>query len=402
MNSQGCVHCGLCISSCPTYLVTGLETESPRGRIWLLDQHAAGTALGSQAIQHLDDCLDCRACEEVCPAHVPVGHLVNQFRQNTQYLPSHSLSKSLRHFLGSRSGRRQFRQLVAWSRYRVVQRTMSWFPNWIPPYTMELAAGLPGAKAYQSPKELSKNVHGPSVMLFTGCVMEAVYEATNHRAIDLLTLAGAQVVVPSAQKCCGALLAHSGELGGIRQWVVNNIEVFEHSQATTVAVTSGGCGAFLKEYPSMFSPADPYFVRAQRFSEAVHDISEVLLEMGLPSKPKNGQRISMHDACHLAHGQNIRQAPRKLLQDAGYELVEMPDADRCCGAGGTYNLTHVAMARTLQAYKVADVPSEVNAVALGNPGCQLQIAAGMKKHGRNIPVEHTVDLLWRAYWGETT
>ncbi len=399
MINESCVHCGLCLSSCPTYLVTGVETESPRGRVWLLAQYSSGINIGETGLNHLDDCLDCRACEEACPAHIPVGHMVNQFRIASQTGMALSVVKPLRYFLSTRRGRLRFKRLLNWSRYRLVQRAMSWFPEWIPPDALSLASGLPEKTGEVARPAMVPVKDGRNVMLFRGCVMEAVYGETNQKAYDLLQIAGARVVNPESQTCCGALLYHSGDTQALRDLVLENLTAFDESASGDVAVTSGGCSAFMKEYGDLFSPEDPIYARVVRFAAAVKDISDVLVQLGLPSLPVNGRRISMHDACHLAHAQGIRQSPRKLLQGAGYALVEMPDADRCCGAAGTYNLTHPEMARTLQAYKVSDIPQDIDAVALGNPGCQLQIAAGLNRQGREVPVRHTVDLLWEAYQG---
>ena len=399
MIDESCVHCGLCLSSCPTYLVTGVETESPRGRVWLLSQYSSGVDIGHTGLKHLDDCLDCRACEEACPAHIPVGHMVNQFRIASSTGVARSMVKPLRYFFATRRGRRRFKRLLNWSRYRVVKRTMSWFPGWIPPDALALASGLPPQTAATARPVMDPVKEGRVVMLFKGCVMDTVYGKTNQRAHDLLHIAGARVVNPELQTCCGALLYHSGDTEILRDLVLENLAAFEESGSQDVAVTAGGCSAFMKEYRHLFSPEDPVYDRVARFAEAVKDVSDVLVQLGLPLLPSNGQRISMHDACHLAHAQGIRQSPRTLLRGAGYELVEMPDSDRCCGAAGTYNLTHPEMSRTLLAYKISDIPQDIDAVALGNPGCQLQIAAGLNKQGRRVPVQHTVDLLWDAYQG---
>lgn len=408
-DSAHCVHCGLCVPTCPTFVVTGLESESPRGRVWLLEQLAAGTApADADAVRYIDDCLDCRACEEVCPAHVPVGHYVERFRaEHPEWLSrgERDTARWVDRLLGSETGLRAFGAAARLVRTPaggwLVRQAARMVPG-LPAGALDLAAGLPdmpgrGLSRDRIRDRSSGAADGPVVMQFLGCVMDSVFAETNVRTHDVLRAAGFRVVAPEAQRCCGALSVHAGDPAPARAWARANIEAFEASGAEAVAVNAAGCGAALKEYPELLREDGPAWVaRAERFAQAVRDVSELLAAGSFPALPPRAETVTMHDACHLAHAQGIRRPPRALLERAGYRLVEMPDADRCCGSAGVYNLTHPEMARALLALKVADIPGEADVVATGNPGCQLQIQAGLRTAGRNVPVRHTVDLLWQA------
>lgn len=409
-DTSQCVHCGLCLTSCPTYQQTGIEGESPRGRIFLLDQIAAHPGLlDEQIYRHLDDCLDCRACEEVCPAHVPTGHLVDEFRASAISQPYRQnrdpIERPLTVFLGNKRGLRWFQRLARWSRSPLVDGVMRRTPKkWMPAEALSLKKGLPRTIGKQLSRDRLPDRLTPAnpenatrVMLFTGCIMDSVYADTNVHSADLLVWSGLEVMVPRSQKCCGALNLHAGDKGTALAWARENIKAFEESGASQVVVNAAGCGALLKEYGDLFESDSQWEPRARAFAHAVQDISETLTAFPLPNVPSHGRTVTMHDACHLAHGQGIRSQPRELLQRAGYTLVEMVDPDRCCGSAGIYNLTHPEMAGQLKVRKVSDIPTAVETVSMGNPGCMLQIASGVEESGRPVEVSHTVDLLWQAY-----
>lgn len=398
-DTSACVHCGLCLNVCPTYQETGIESESPRGRVYLLQAIARDPALlTAESLRHIDDCLDCRACEEACPAHVPVGHMVESFRRDRE---GPRLAVPIRRFLTGPSGLRWFQRLARGSRVRPVRSALAWAPRWIPQAALDLGAGLPA----RLPAGLGRDRLGrrfaargeDGVMLFLGCVMDSVYAAVNEQTAALLVLAGSTVVVPLDQRCCGALSAHSGDVAGARRLARINIEAFEASGAQWVVVNAAGCGAELREYPDLFAPSDPWRGRAEALADRVIDIHVCLDRHPLPVRPPNGRRVTVHDACHLAHAQGVREPVRAVLRRAGFEVVEMAAADRCCGSAGVYNLTHPEMSARLQTLKVRDIPSRVEAVATGNPGCLLQIQAGVRKVGRDVRVLHTVELLYEVY-----
>lgn len=230
--------------------------------------------------------------------------------------------------------------------------------------------------------------------------MDAVYASTNERTAELLEDAGALVSVPRSQRCCGALGFHGGDEAQAKRLAIANMEAF--SDTKTVVVNAAGCGAFLKEYESLFEGDLTWRARARDLASRVQDVHEYLSDHPLPpleARTSNASVVTIHDACHLVHAQGVRQPLRDLLQRAGYEVVEMMESDRCCGSAGTYNLSHPEMAERLKRRKVADVPLEASGVATSNPGCMLQIQAGLREAGRDLVVAHTVDWLWEAYHG---
>jgi len=408
VDTEACVHCGLCLPSCPTYLVTGDESESPRGRVLLLDQLwaaiAAGGAVDSGAAQAVDDCLDCRACEEVCPGHVPVGHAVEAFRSWAMRSRRTAMPASARlaqRWFGSEAGLRRFQGWVRWADRPVARslvRVSAHRLTGLAGTAARLAEGLPGPASMGLGRDgVRGGGDGPRVALFYGCVMDTVYHATASHTADLLRLAGYQVVPVASQTCCGALLAHAGDWVAARQWAETNVKAFGGVGVEWVAVTAAGCGAALKEYGQLMAAAEiPLAQAAAKFQASVRDVAELLTPDRLPALPRRGQSVTVHDACHLAHAQGIRQEVRDVLTQAGYPLVEMLDADLCCGSAGLYNFTHPAMASELQRRKVDSIPPAADVVATSNPGCLLQIQAGLRHAGRSTPVAHWVDLVWQA------
>ncbi len=413
MDTGQCVHCGLCLSSCPTYVTTGLESESPRGRVFLLERiYEDPSLLNRHAAKALDDCLDCRACEAACPAHVPTGHLIEAWRAQTaksefpELQPEsfgifRKVSRPLQWFFGSPRGLKWFQRLVRLSK----KTTMgSWVTRikWMPARVEGMALGLPNT----IPKRLSRfyrpkggSEFPQQVMLFVGCVMDTVYADTNRHTVDLLSLGQVQTVIPKNQRCCGALHIHGGQPEVARQWARENIDAFESSGASRIIVTAAGCSAMLKEYRDLFDLDDPFRERAERFQNAVIDVTALLPDLPLPDieKPKQQVMVSVHDPCHLAHAQGIKPEIRQILDKTGYSICEMADSDRCCGAAGIYNLTHPEMAQELLARKVSTVPQQAQWVAAANPGCLLHIQSGLKEQSRTPRAIHPVDLVWMAY-----
>ncbi len=402
MDTSQCVHCGLCLSACPTYAVTGLEVESPRGRLVLLNEWRQPEALHDPATaQWLDDCLDCRACESVCPAHVPTGHLVEQWRaQDRPTIPRNlTLMRGLGFFVGSTSGLRWFQRLSRWSRRpwgtRVARSVLARLPRTVG----DLSHGLPQLSLQLSRETIGSDAPKPhsTVMFFVGCVMDAIYSESNRRTAELLRLAGYAVVTPSEQRCCGALHLHSGESQPVRIWAQENIRRFEESGADKVVVNAAGCGTTLKEYAALFAGEPQWEERARRFEDSVVDVTVLLAESMLPRVSPTGRVVTVHDACHHAHAQKIFREPRQLLARAGYTIHEMANSTQCCGSAGVYNLTHPDMSEALVAEKLASIPDGVTNVAAANPGCLLQIQAAARRSRRNVDVQHPVDLVWQAY-----
>ncbi len=378
-----------------------MESASPRGRVVLLEAIARGEKPSKEGLRQLDECLDCRACEAVCPAHVPVGHRVDDFRRaHRNWISPSKGAKRVSRWLASPMGLRGFHWAVRQSQRPVLARLASrGLPLSLRRLSQGLPPNIPGPMSRITPRRQPSPGESP-VGLFLGCVMDAVYAPTNAHTAELLEDTGALLSVPRSQRCCGALGFHSGDEAQAKRLAIANMEAF--SEAETVVVNAAGCGAFLKEYESLFEGDLTWRARARDLASRVQDVHEYLSGHPLPpleARPLKTSVVTIHDACHLAHAQGVRQPLRDLLQRAGYQVVEMMESDRCCGSAGTYNLSHPAMAERLKQRKVADVPAEVRGVATSNPGCMLQIQAGLKEAGRDLRVAHTVDWLWEAYHG---
>ncbi|WP_251554642.1 (Fe-S)-binding protein [Neobacillus muris] len=410
-----CVHCGLCLEACPTYEQLGQEQHSPRGRVHLIKSVAEGKLKVNEAFADpVFQCLDCRACTTACPANVDVGGLIEEARgQVRQALPLTGWKALTSKFfletlfphhkrLEAAGGLLKFYQKIGLQ--KVVRKTG--LIHMMPEHLVEMEAIMPKIKS--SVRKKYKNVNiikakgntQHQVAMLTGCIMDVMFSDVNEATINVLTRNGNDVLIPKKQTCCGALHVHAGDREMGRKLAKQNIEAFERTDK--VIVNAAGCGCMLKEYPELFHEEPEWYVRAQEFSAKVEDISKYLHDTGYEiPKAELKTRITYHDACHLAHGQGIRDEPRDLLLHIpGVEMVHMANADRCCGSAGIYNLTHPEMASAVLESKMANVPEDVEMISMGNPGCMLQMAAGVQKYGRNQRVVHTVQLLDWAYQKE--
>jgi glycolate oxidase iron-sulfur subunit len=275
--------------------------------------------------------------------------------------------------------------------------------NIMPKHLVEMESIMPEVKTsvrkkYESHTLIkAKGETKQEVALLTGCVMDVMFSDINEATINVLTRNGNDVSIPKNQTCCGALHVHAGDREMGRKLAKQNIEAFE--DANKVIVNAAGCGCMMKEYAELFREEPEWKARAEDFERKVEDISKYLHDTGF-EKPKTEMktRVTYHDACHLAHGQGVRQQPRELLMDIpGVELVAMPNSDRCCGSAGIYNLTNPEMADAVLKSKMENVPEVVDMISMGNPGCMLQMALGVQKYGRNQKIVHTVQLLDWAY-----
>ncbi|HEV8537119.1 MAG TPA: heterodisulfide reductase-related iron-sulfur binding cluster [Candidatus Limnocylindria bacterium] len=400
---ERCIHCGLCLEACPTYRITRLETESPRGRLHLMSAIADGRVdlrRSDAAIVHLDRCLACRACEAVCPSGVPYGHLIEEARAAVAW--SRGMSPAARPLLWIVS-RPAFLRVVA-ALFSLYERTglrriarrflparLRRFDDLAPP----LARPQYQPVAVDSPRS--------SVALLLGCVMRVSYGDVHTATARVLARLGVAVVESPGQTCCGALHAHAGETREAVRLAKRNIAAFERSAAEVVLVNAAGCGAHLKSYVHLLDDDPAWRERAVAFAARVRDVSEHLAGIsGDASLGELAMRVTYQDPCHLAHAQGIRAEPRALLRRVeGLDLVEMTDADVCCGSAGYYNLAQPEYAdRLLEAKTDAILATNPDAVVTANPGCMLQIAAGLRARGRgDIPVLHVVEVLDRARRG---
>ncbi len=398
-----CIHCGLCLAACPTYLETGDENNSPRGRIYLMRAvHEGRLPLKSAPVRHLDLCLGCRACEAVCPSGVQYGHLLEQTRDHIEGHFQRSFFQTfLRRVLIEKVFPYPRRLRLALLPARAI-RALG-VDNLLPRFGREALALLPARNAPAAQLPAVTPIAGNSrgrVGFLSGCVMSAMFEGTNAASVRLLTRAGYEVVVPRGQGCCGALFAHSGNLEAARQCARQNIATFEHDPLTWIVVNAAGCGSTMKEYGELLRDDPAWAERARRFAGKVKDLTEFLAAdapafLFNASVRKCDAKVTYHDACHLAHAQRISQPPRALVMAiAGRHYVELVEADLCCGSAGTYNLTEPEMARRLQTRKVENIlKSGARIVVTSNPGCLLQLEAGLRQAGAPIQVMHIADFL---------
>jgi glycolate oxidase iron-sulfur subunit len=409
-----CVHCGFCLPTCPTYAENGLEMDSPRGRIYLIKALADGRlALTDRVVDHLSLCLDCRACESACPAGVQYGHLIEAARAEIErQRPGSPLRRLVRHVAFAKllpspgalrllAGALRFYQasgLQALVRRSGVLRLL--------PATLAASEALlpplpPAAERGPLPEVVpARGARVTRVGFLHGCVQDVVFRAHNLATLRLLARNGAEVAIPRTQRCCGALHAHAGDPEQARALARENIAAFEAAGVETVVVNAAGCGAHLKNYGHLLRDDPAWRDRAAAFSRQVADVTEVLARRPLagPLGPLP-MRVTYHDPCHLAHGQRVRAQPRALLRAVpGLEVVDLRESEMCCGSAGTYNLTEPAMAQQLLARKVRHLQATgAEAVVTANPGCILQMAAGLGAARAPMRVLHIVELLDQAY-----
>ena len=397
--SLDCVHCGLCLQVCPTYRVLGLETDSPRGRIYLMRALAEDRLQDPTSVRvHLDQCLDCRACETACPSGVRYGSMLESVRSKMeQQAPKRGFVAALTRFLLEHVVAHQRRLRFVFRMARIAEvlglRKLAAMLGLMPRHMAEVAPDVPPASE-RAP--IRTGLHRPSgtprgrVALFTGCVMEQLFGRINRATLDLLLANGFEVDVPAAQGCCGALLIHNGQADAARALARNNVQAFRDAQY--VINNSAGCGCALKEYGDLLD-GDP---EAEAFGRKCRDISEFLAAVGLVATPAPCEkRVAYDDPCHLCHGQGVREQPRSLLaQVPGLQLVPHARPEDCCGSAGIYNLLQPALARQIGDTKVATLrDAGVDAVVTGNPGCMMQIRGRMRAAGMQQPVVHPVELL---------
>ena len=417
-----CVHCGLCTASCPTYVETSNEADSPRGRIYLMRQVIDGLLpLDDDVKQHLDLCLNCRACETACPSGVQYGKLIEPFRAFMNEVEPGRQTKTLnavQQFMLFQIFPYRWRNRLALAPARLMQWSgLDWLTErmgltkLIPQSLRNMKNMLPALKPhYGQLPEMLEPIGRPRarVALFLGCVADSLYPETNFNTARVLQLNGCEVWIPRNQGCCGALHYHAAEEAKAREFAANNCSAFGADDAKRFAsvdaiiTNAAGCGYQLKDYAHMMHDT-PQEDAAARLQSKVRDISEFLMELG-PVKPRHPLEIraTYHDACHLRHAQQIYKQPRALLEMIpGLELIPLPESELCCGAAGSYNLTQPDMATRLGDRKAANVVTTgAKAMFTGNVGCLMQITRHLKATHPEIWCAHPVDALWASYSGE--
>lgn len=404
-----CTRCGLCQQACPTYRDWRLEADSPRGRVEIIERVAAGESPDASMAEHLYACLGCRACETVCPSGVPFGDLLEFGRAEVErsgtIAPERSGWRAFRSFAFERimPSRGLFNAAMAPAK---ILRRLPAFARLL--RSLPVSAGARRALAMASTETPLGTGHLPSsspaigqrratVALFTGCVMDSLFGGVNEALVRVLRSSGCDVAVPSGQWCCGALNVHAGERLRALAMARRNIEAFERTDVEAIVVDSAGCGAHMKSYGRLLESEPAFAGRAAAFSGKTVDATEYLDRLGVTMTHRpEARRVTYQDACHLAHGQKIREAPRALLRAIpGVEFVELRDADRCCGAAGVYSLTHPVMSQRVLDEKLAKIEQTgADTVAVTNPGCHLQLAPALAQRG--VRVRHVVELVDEA------
>ncbi len=414
-----CVHCGLCTSACPTYLETGDENDSPRGRIYLMRAVTDGRIEMSPTVgRHLELCLDCRSCETACPSGVQYGRLIEPFRVEMQQRAAakHPPGWFQRIVL---YGLFPYPKRLAWALLpaRIMQKLgldrvleATGLIRLLPEKLRRMQRLLPTLRPPLPKLPAILPAIGPrraKVALFTGCVAEALFDHVNWATARVLQLNGCDVIVPQGQGCCGAIHYHSGASQPALQLAETNIESFEPDDVDAIIINVAGCGSMLKDYGHIaeeLKPNDkPLHQRFEQFAHKVKDLTEFLATLGpIPPRVSVPMKVAYHDACHLAHAQRIRQQPRDLLKlIPGMTVVPLAESDICCGAAGSYNLTEPEMADRLGNRKVANIiASGAEALVSANAGCTLQIQSMLKAAGHPLPVYHPAELLQMAYEGK--
>lgn len=406
-----CTHCGLCLNACPTYRLWNLEADSPRGRIrQMVHVELDHQPITDSFVEHIDKCLDCRACETACPSGVEYGKLVEHARAK--------IDRDYHRPFFSRVARSVvFRHLLPHpSRIFAVARLLRFYQR-SGLQSLARASGILKLLGLADRERLLPRIDdsfffsrigqtfpaiGPRrarVAFFAGCIANVTFSRLNESTIRVLTANGCEVVIPNGQLCCGALAAHAGVRDVARDLARKNIVAFLGENFDAIVTNAAGCGSTLKEYHHLFTAEEPEYASAHAFASQTKDVTEFLATLGLSAKCKPlPLRVTYQDSCHLLHGQKVREAPRTLLcAIPALEFVELPYSEICCGSAGVYNITQTDASLDLLTEKMRHAKStSAQIIVTANPGCLLQLRAGAEIHGTHQEVLHVIELLERA------
>jgi glycolate oxidase iron-sulfur subunit len=406
-----CIHCGLCLNACPTYRLWNLEADSPRGRIHqMIHVELNQQPITDSFVEHIDKCLDCRACETACPSGVEYGKLVEHARARIErdyprsWFATATRNFVFRHFLRDphriidaarvlrfyqRSGLQAIARSIGVLKLLGLAERERFLPRIDDDFFFRrLGSTFPAAGPRRA-----------RVAFFAGCVANVTFSQLNEATIRVLTANGCEVVVPDGQLCCGALAVHAGVRDTARELARNNLEVFLREDFDAIITNAAGCGSTLKEYDHLFSPGEPEPTQARALATKTRDVTEFLAALGPTVKLKPlPMRVTYQDSCHLLHGQKIREAPRTLLRAIpGLDFVELPYSEICCGSAGVYNVTQTGTSLELLAEKMRHAAGTgAQTIVTANPGCLLQLRAGAAIHRTNQEILHVVELLDRS------
>lgn len=408
-----CVHCGFCLQACPTYVETGLEAESPRGRIALMKAVNEGRiGITDSVISHWDLCIQCRACEVACPSGVPYGNLIEATMQQVASRRKPGIiSRTVASLALKQTLPNQRRLALLVGGMRLYQRSglqkavrKSGILNAMPGGLGELEGSMPQlpAEVFRARGQVyaAQGERKTRVALLSGCVMPLVNGPQMNAVVRVLTRNGCEVEITRGQACCGAINSHVGDLETARTLARRNIDAFLGNGVDAIVVASAGCGARMKEYAHLLRRDNRYSEKAQAFSAMVKDIHELLAALPIdPPKASLPYRVTYQDSCHLSNAQRITAPPRRLLRSIpGIEFVELPNASKCCGAGGTYTITEREFSmRVLDSKMRAVRQTGANIIATANPGCLMQLQYGAQREGMPLEARYITDLLDEAY-----
>jgi glycolate oxidase iron-sulfur subunit len=409
-----CIHCGLCLNACPTYRELGLEMDSPRGRVYQMVQVAEGAPITPSYMEHIGLCLACRGCESACPSGVRYGRMVEDARAEIEARVLRSrMARRVRRFFFSHLLESRTALTVAGTLLYVYQasglktlmRAMGLFR--LAGRLGDIAQLAPSAEPPFFFRQIGRTfpAQGPArhrVAFLAGCIANVSFARLNEATVRVLQKNGCEVVVPAGQGCCGALHVHSGLREDARRLARQNIDAILKGGFDAIITNAAGCGSTLKEYGDLLDDDAFYAARAREFSALMRDVTEFLasIELNREMAPVDGI-VTYQDSCHLAHGQRVRAAPRQLLAAIpGLRFREMRSADICCGSAGIYNVVENRMSMQILAGKMEAVNATgAEIIATANPGCLLQLEAGVRLHGHRQRVVHVVELLDEAYQG---
>ncbi|NOK64043.1 MAG: 4Fe-4S dicluster domain-containing protein [Chloroflexi bacterium AL-W] len=418
---NSCIHCGMCLSSCPTYRENGLEMSSPRGRILLMKGVADGRIGMESDIfqQEMGECLNCRACEAVCPSGVLYGEILEASRVQIQRaredgtLPSQSplvklIRTSVFDLLFKRPALFRLFSRMLWLYQKTGVQTLARRLGILKLLKLDEAEVLlpPVSDRFVVPKGQVYEAEGQSlhhVALMTGCIMSTAFADVHEATIRVLQKNGCTVILPPDQACCGALHTHGGDLDGGRDLARRNIAAFEALGVAAIVVNAAGCGSTMKEYGHLLKDDPAWAERAKAFSAKVKDINEFLVSIDFNTRDLKpvSMKLTYQEPCHLAHAQRITAQPRKLLKSIpGLQLVEMKESSMCCGSAGVYNITQPEMAGNLGNRKLDNAEaSGADVVVTANPGCHAQLLGGLQLRDSHMHVKHIVEVLDQSYRG---
>ncbi len=411
---RACIHCGLCLPTCPTYAVIGTEMDSPRGRVYLVRSVSEGRIpLSEEVVEHLGLCLDCRACQTACPSGVAYGAILESARaQIYRYAKRPAAYKALERFVLDDVFPHPDRLCLLADLIRIYQisglrallrlsHVLKLFPGRLDQVELMLPR-VPSRKARRQIPEITP-AEGETrrrVAFFSGCVMSLLYPDVNAKAVKLMALQGSEVVTPKDQICCGALHAHRGNLDTAREMAKKNLDAFGKLDVEAIVTDAAGCSSVLKEYPELLKDEPAYREKAEAFRDKIKDISEFLVGPTLDGRLGEVPLKVVYDQpCHLLHAQKISAEPHELIRSIpGVELLPLVESEMCCGSAGIYTLTHTETSLEILDRKMDNIlNSGAQAIVTGNPGCLLQLGLGVIRKKAPLEVIHYVELLDRSY-----